>query len=91
MITIKAVIARDCAEGEMPPKIHNLIKLANRCGLYNKMTDEQLSLIDKLNPLNIEARYPEYKDEIAATMSKESCMELIEQAKEIICWIKKQL
>jgi HEPN domain-containing protein len=88
---LKAVIARDCEEGKMPPKIHNLIKLVNRAGLYDKMTDEQLSLIDKLNPLNIEARYPEYKDEIAASMSKESCIELIKQTKEMQCWIKKQL
>jgi len=88
---LKAVIAKNCAEGEIPPKIHNLIKLANKAGLYEKMTDEQMNLIDKLNPLNIEARYPEYKDEIAATMSKESWMKLIEETEEILCWIKKQL
>ena len=32
--TLKAVIARDCAEGEIPPKIHHLLKLADYAGLF---------------------------------------------------------
>jgi hypothetical protein len=32
-----------------------------------------------LNPLNIEARYPEYKYEIASGLTKENCEEYIER------------
>ena len=33
---LKAVIARNCKEGEMPPKIHHLLKLADLANLFNK-------------------------------------------------------
>lgn len=68
---LKAVIARDCAEGEIPPKIHHLLKLADRAGLFAKMSAEQQAFIKELNPLNIEAWYPEYKETIAAGLTAE--------------------
>ena len=70
---LKAVIARDCSGDEIPPKIHNLIRLSDVSGLTEKMTDEQSVFIEKLNPLNIEARYPDYKKRIAATLTNEYC------------------
>jgi len=88
---LKAVISRDCAEGEIPPKIHDLSKLAVRAKLFDLMTEEQQDFIEDLNPLNIEARYPEYKDEIAAGLTKENCGELIEETEALLCWIKEQL
>jgi HEPN domain-containing protein len=88
---IKAVIARDCDEGEIPPKIHHLLKLADRAGLFQKMSAEQQAFIKELNPMNIEARYPEYKEAIAAGLTAEICRELLEGAEELLCWIKEQL
>ena len=61
---LKAVISRDCDENEVPPKIHNLSKLSVRANLYNSMTEEQQDFIEELNPLNIESRYPEHKNEM---------------------------
>ena len=88
---LKAIIARDCAEDELPPKIHNLIKLANKASLYEKMSAEQLEFIDAMNPLNVEARYPDYKNRIAANLSAESCKQIIEGTEALLCWIKEQL
>ena len=88
---LKAVISRDCEEGELPPKIHNLSKLADRANLFELMSDTQQSLIFELNPLNIEARYPEYKKQIAAGLTKESCEWLLKGTEELLCWIKEQL
>ena len=88
---LKAVISRDCAEGEIPPKIHDLTKLAIRANLFDLMSDEQQNFIDDLNPLNIESRYPEYKDEIAAGLTKEICSVLIKGTEVLLCWIKQQL
>jgi HEPN domain-containing protein len=34
---IKAVIARDLPEGEMPPKIHHLIRLASDASIMNTL------------------------------------------------------
>jgi len=88
---LKAVIARDCADGEIPPKIHHLLKLADRAGLYKKMSLEQQNYLKQLNPMNIEARYPEYKEQIAAGLSNEICVEMLAGTEEMLCWIKKQL
>ena len=87
---IKAVIAIDCAEGEMPPKIHDLRKLAVKAKIFDLMTEQQQNFLFYLNPMNIEARYPEYKDEIAAGLTKEICAELVIKTKELLCWIKNQ-
>ena len=88
---LKAIIARDCAEGEIPPKIHNLSKLAIRADVIDLMSEEQQDFIEELNPLNIESRYPEYKDDIAAGLNEENCGELIEATEGLLCWIKQQL
>jgi HEPN domain-containing protein len=88
---LKAVIARDCAEGEIPPKIHHLLKLADRAGLFNKMSAEQQATIKELNPMNIEARYPEYKEKVAAGLSEDVCAKILTETEELLCWIKKQL
>lgn len=88
---IKAIIARDCAEDEIPPKIHDLSKLAIRARLMEIMNEEQQDFIEELNPLNIEARYPEYKEQIAQTLKPERCEAIITRTVELLCWIKEQL
>ena len=88
---LKAVIARDCAEGEIPPKIHHLLKLADRAGLFGKMSPEQQDFIKELNPMNVEARYPEYKEQIAEALSNDICVEILAGTEEMLCWIKEQL
>jgi len=88
---LKAVIARDCAEDEIPPKIHNLQKLAEKAGILKKMSEEQKDVIGLLNPLNIQARYPEYKNRIAATLTNDICQKLIVETEGLFCWIKQQL
>ena len=88
---LKAVIARDCAEGEIPPKIHDLGKLAVRSKLFDKMTDEQKIFIEYLNPLNIEARYPEYQKRLMEMLTREKCESLFAGTEALLCWIKEQL
>ena len=85
----KALKARIESIGETPLKVHNLIRLAELGNL--EMSEEQLGLLQRLNPLQIEARYPAYKQAIADILTKEDCAELIEQAEEVISWIEKQL
>jgi hypothetical protein len=51
----------------------------------------QKSLLSDLNPLNIEARYPEYKNNIAATLTKDYCENLLKETEVFLCWIKQQL
>lgn len=77
---------------EDPPlKIHSLSRLAEKTTLEIAMTEQQLELIDSLEPLNIEARYPSYKERLMKSLNAEKCDELLKQTKELQIWIKSKL
>ena len=86
---LKAVIAHKT--DEVPPRIHDLDRLAVLGGISESLSEEQLALLDKLTPLQIEARYPEHKERIAATLSTLYCEQLLNETEEFLCWIKQQL
>ncbi|MDR1299035.1 MAG: HEPN domain-containing protein [Oscillospiraceae bacterium] len=88
---LKAIIQISCAENEIPPKIHHLVRLANMAGVAEELSDEQKNLIDNINPMSIEARYPEYKDRVLEGVTAEDCKQFVEQTEEFLCWIKKRL
>lgn len=54
---------------EVPLKIHSLSILAERTRLDKQLSEEQLDFIDKLEPLNIEARYPSYKERLMKSLN----------------------
>ncbi len=76
---------------EPPLKIHSLSRLAEKCGLYKHLSEEQLEFIDELEPLNIEARYPSYKERLLKSLSDEHCTKLLKQTNELRTWIKSKL
>jgi len=86
---LKAVIAS--VTDEVPPKNHRLIKLAALAQIDDELSDEQIALLAKLQPLQIEARYPSYKERITATLTTEYCKELLAETEEFLCWIKSKL
>lgn len=76
----------------MPPlEIHNLSRLAEKSGIDTYMSDRQKDLIDSLEPMNIEARYPAYKERLLRSLTDEYCKELIKQTEELASWIKSKL
>ena len=74
-----------------PPYLHDHKKIAQGCGLYTKMSEEQLKFIDLIKPMNIEARYQEIKDEVARTLNREKTAEILGQTKQIYTWILEKL
>lgn len=74
-----------------PPYIHNHKRLAEGCGLYELMTDEQKDFIATISTFNIQARYPEYKDQLARALTKSVCQHVIDTTKELKQWIEKKL
>lgn len=76
---------------DAPPYIHNLKRLAQGCGLYTAFNESQKSFIDSLTPLNIEARYPSYKEELEKVLSEQTCNNIIENTKSLQLWIKQKL
>jgi len=55
---------------ETLPYIHNLLRIAESCSILGKMDDEQKTTLAKLEPLNIEARYPKRKNELFTMLTK---------------------
>ena len=76
---------------EPPLKIHSLSRLAERSGLDKDMSEEQTDFIDELEPLNIETRYPSYKERLMKSLTSDRCKELIEQTDKLRTWIKSKL
>ena len=85
----KAVIAENTKK--IPPKIHDLHKLAVYGGIFNDLSDEQFAILDKLTPLQIETRYPKYKENVSKTLTFESCSQLLKETEGFLCWIRQQL
>ena len=62
---LKALFVQD-NNNQLPPKTHNLIKLARHTNI--NLTEEQEVLLDEVNDFNLEARYPQYKNEFYKKM-----------------------
>ena len=86
---LKAAIAN--ITNEVPPKTHDLPKLADKTDIYGDMSEDYKRLLNKLTPLQIEARYPEYKERIAALLTEKYCGKLLEETEGFLCWIKGKL
>jgi HEPN domain-containing protein len=74
-----------------PPYTHNLSYLAHEIGLDNKLSDDQKDLMDILEPLNVEARYPTYKEQLLRSLSEEKSKEILLKTERLYLWIKQQL
>ena len=75
-------------ENATPPYSHDLPRLATLAGFYDLFSEKQKLFLNTLNPLNIEARYPDYKDQIAKMLTNERCTHIFGQTKQLQQWIK---
>lgn len=76
---------------EPAPYTHNLINLAQSCGLAQMLDDNQRAFVNLMMPLNIEARYPSYKQAVGDSLSQERCREIIDKTGELQKWVKTKL
>lgn len=74
-----------------PLYTHNLTRLVEGAGLDAELNEEQQDLIDTLVPMNIQARYPEYKEQLARMLTKAVCRDMIDKTKALQEWIKNKL
>ena len=86
---LKALFVRN--NTEVPPYTHSLLKLAKGAGCYADLSETQKDLLDQLDPLNIEARYPSYKEQLLKQLSKPICTKMFSDTKEFTEWISKKL
>ena len=74
-----------------PPYTHNHMRLAEGCGLYDQMSDEQRDFLDTITNYNIEARYPEDKEELTRTLTPQACRQIIDETRRLQQWIEEHL
>ena len=74
-----------------PPYIHNHMRLAEGSGLYERMNDDQRDFLDTITNYNIEARYPEDKEELSRILTEQFCRQIIDNTKQMQQWIKDRL
>ena len=74
-----------------PPYLHDHKKLAQGCGLYTKMSEEQIDFIEDIKPMNIEARYQETKDAVARRLNRETTTLILDKTKQLHTWIQERL
>ena len=81
-----------CSRKDEPaPFSHNLINIAQSCGLAQMLSDEHKAFVSLVMPLNIEARYPSHKQALGESLSQERCSELIAKTREMQQWVKTKL
>jgi HEPN domain-containing protein len=76
---------------DTPPFKHDLEFLAQQSGLYELLNEGQISFIEKLNPLNIEAHYPDYKNKLSQYLTNERTQSIFSQTKELLRWTKEKI
>ena len=74
-----------------PPHTHNLNVIANQSDLYGDLDEARKSLLDILEPLNIEARYPTQKDQLFRSLTEDRCKSILEGTEDLFTWIRRQL
>lgn len=77
--------------GTLPPKVHGLSYLIDKIGLKSFFSEEQMDFIDELEPLNIQSRYPEYREKLLQEMDAVYTKTILSKTKELYSWIKTKL
>ena len=76
---------------DAPPYTHNLLLLADKSNLMKHLDDDMQGLFNRLMPLNIQARYPQDKDELLKILSDKVCRDLLKQTGDLFTWIRQLL
>lgn len=84
---LKAIITT--ISSEPPPKIHNLIRLAELAGIKTIMAHEQIDLLASLTPFCIEARYADYQEKMSRLTKCKLAGEYLSKTKEFYKWLRK--
>ena len=74
--------------GEIPPKIHNLLRLLNKTGKKPEQKTEKF--IIKLNTASVATRYPDDLARMQANYTEDVTKEIITKSKEVLQWVKTQ-
>jgi HEPN domain-containing protein len=86
--TLKAIYVQD-NNNQLPPKTHNLIKLAENTHIT--LTEKQRYLLDEINDFNLEVRYPQFKNEFYKKCTKPFTERYFKQIESMKKWLMSQI
>ncbi|MEK7255246.1 MAG: HEPN domain-containing protein [Bacteroidota bacterium] len=75
--------------GDVPPKIHNLHKLASQTQL--KLIPEQIAFLQKMNTFQMEGRYPDYNFSLYQDFDEHKTKQFLEEAENLYQWLLSKL
>ncbi len=81
--TLKAIIVKN--SGEFPPKIHNLLRLAELAGIV--MEPQYTSFIGELSGYYVQTRYPEEIEMLSRDMDMDTAREIVIKTQETMQWL----
>ena len=85
---LKSAIAKKT--GRVPPRIHELPRLGKIGGVWDALSEAQKSAVDNLVPLQLEGRYPAYKEQLTKALSPDFCARLVKDTEALLCWTKRK-
>jgi len=86
---IKALITK--ISSEAPPRIHNLVRLAELAGIKANLSQQQIDFLASLTPFCIEARYADYQEKMSRLTNRELAKEYLSKTKEIYKCLRKMV
>jgi HEPN domain-containing protein len=84
---LKGLYAKTLAE--VPPKTHNLVFLVEKMKI--ELPENHYDFVFTLNGLSIPTRYPDDLQKLLKNYSKGKTDRVLEQAKEVLKWLKARL
>ena len=78
-------------KNETAPFTHSLSYLAKKGEFYEEFSEEQKDIIDIIEPLNIETRYPSNKERIMKSLDDNKSKEILDETVKLQEWIKTKL
>lgn len=83
--TLKAIFVKKC-NNEVPPKLHNLIRLKELSGV--SLNENYEKFLIEANKFHIESRYPQYKQEFYKLCTSEYAHEKFKMINEVYQCLK---
>jgi HEPN domain-containing protein len=85
--TLKALVTAKTKE--LPPRIHNLLKLAEIIGV--ELNEEDKLFLEKMSYYYLETRYPEELIKISRQVKRNLAKKYFDKTKEIVRWLRQKI
>lgn len=83
---LKGILLKETSQ--TPPYTHNLRRLAKQLSFYEKLSQEQIGQLDRLNACYIESRYTETIEEMKSAINRNDAQQILKECKEMAEWLE---